>query len=163
MTEPESSTGHDASDGPDVITFPPVIFIAFYAIGYITDRAFPAELGMQSVRYAVGGLFLGASGALVFWAIAHFVRAKTHVDVRKPATALVTDGPYRLSRNPMYLAATLLYAGFAIIFSLPITLAFLAVCLTVLQIGVINREEVYLDRRFGDDYRQYRTRVRRWL
>jgi protein-S-isoprenylcysteine O-methyltransferase Ste14 len=159
MTEPVT----DASDAPDVVTFPPVIFIAFYAVGYITDRAFPAQFGTPFARFTIGGALILLSILLVTWAVARFLRAGTHMDVRKPATALVTDGPYRLSRNPMYLAATLLYAGFAIMFSLPFTLAFLPVCLTVLRIGIISREEAYLDRKFGDAYRNYKARVRRWL
>jgi len=150
-------------DSPDVLTFPPVIFIVFYVIGYVTDRAFPTDIGTAGARYAIGGALIACSAALVAWAVAHFVRAKTHVDVRKPAKALVTDGPYRLSRNPMYLAMTLLYAGFAVAFSLPITLGVLVPCLAVLHRGVIRREEIYLERKFGVAYRDYRARVRRWL
>ncbi|NQV80495.1 MAG: isoprenylcysteine carboxylmethyltransferase family protein [Alphaproteobacteria bacterium] len=150
-------------DSPDVLTFPPVIFIIFYVIGYVTDRAFPADLGTLDIRYAIGGVLIALSVALVAWAVTHFLRAKTHVDVRKPATALVTGGPYRLSRNPMYLAMTLLYAGFAVTFSLPITLTLLIPCLVLLHHGVISREETYLERKFGDEYRAYKARVRRWL
>ncbi len=150
-------------DSPDVLTFPPVIFIIFYVIGYVTDRAFPADLGTLDIRYAIGGVLIALSVALVAWAVTHFVRAKTHVDVRKPATALVSGGPYRLSRNPMYVAMTLLYAGFAVTFSLPITLALLIPCLVLLHHGVISREETYLERKFGDEYRAYKARVRRWL
>ncbi|MDA0652479.1 MAG: isoprenylcysteine carboxylmethyltransferase family protein [Proteobacteria bacterium] len=151
------------TDSPDVLTFPPVIFIVFYVIGYVTDRAFPADLGTAHARYAIGAVLLAISVALVAWAVAHFLRAKTHFDVRKPATSLVTDGPYRLSRNPMYLAMTLLYAGFAAAFSLPITLGLLVPCLALLHHGVISREEGYLERKFGDEYRDYKARVRRWL
>ena len=153
----------DGIDHPNVITYPPVIFMLFYGIGYLADRAFPVELGTLQIRYAIGGLLLAFSGVLVFWALARFIRAKTHVDVRKPATSLVTDGPYRLSRNPMYVALTLFYAGFAIAFSLPLTLGALIPCLIVMRRGVIDREEAYLDLKFGDDYRAYKARVRRWI
>jgi len=114
-------------------------------------------------RYAIGGALLAISGTLVAWAIASFVRAKTHVDVRKPATALVSDGPYRLSRNPIYVAMALFYAGFAVAFSLPITLGLLVPCLVLLTRGVICREESYLERKFGTEYLAYKARVRRWL
>ena len=150
-------------DAPDVITFPPVIFIIFYVIGYVTDRAFPANIGTAEFRYAIGGVLLAVSGVLVAWAVTQFVRAKTHVDIRRPATALVTNGPYRLSRNPMYVAMTLFYAGFAVVFSLPMTLALLIPCLVLLQRGVISPEEEYLERKFGDEYRDYKAQVRRWL
>lgn len=155
-------TGQD-TDAPNVLTFPPIIFIMFYVMGYVTDRAFPIEIGNPDTRWMAGGVLLALSIALVAWAVARFVRAKTHVDVRKPATALVSDGPYRLSRNPMYLAMTLFYAGFSVAFSLPLTLGFLIPCLVVLHYGVILREENYLEGKFGDGYRDYKSRVRRWV
>ena len=148
---------------PDVITFPPIIFAAFFVIGYVTDLAFPVTPDATALRYAAGAVLVALSAALVMWAGSRFVRARTPVDVRKPATALVTDGPYRLSRNPMYLAASLLYAGAAILGSLPWTLLLLAPCLVVIQIGIIRREERHLEERFGDAYRDYKSRVRRWL
>jgi len=159
MPEPDQ----EQADSPNVITFPPIIFFIFYIMGYVTDRAFPTDLGSSETRYSIGGVLLVVSGAIVVWAITHFIRAKTHVDVRKPAIALVTDGPYRFSRNPMYLAMTLLYGGFAAAFSLPITLGFLIPCLALLEYGVISREEIYLDRKFGQEYRNYKGRVRRWF
>jgi protein-S-isoprenylcysteine O-methyltransferase Ste14 len=148
---------------PDVITFPPIIFAAFFAIGYVTDLAFPVAPDAAVLRYAAGAVLVVLSTTLVLWAGSRFVRARTPVDVRKPATALVTDGPYRLSRNPMYLAASLLYAGAAILGSLPWTLLLLAPCLVVIQIGIIRPEERHLEERFGDAYRDYKGRVRRWL
>ena len=150
-------------DSPEVITLPPFIFLGFYVIGYISDRAFPTDFGTVYGRYVAGGLMLAISAALVVWSVACFVRAKTHVDVRKPATSLITDGPYRLSRNPIYLAMVLFYAGFAVVFSLSITLGLLVPCLALLHYGVISREETYLNRIFGDDYRAYKAKVRRWI
>ncbi|HEU5040160.1 MAG TPA: isoprenylcysteine carboxylmethyltransferase family protein, partial [Gemmatimonadales bacterium] len=76
---------------------------------------------------------------------------------------LVTDGPYRFTRNPMYLGFTLWYlAGTAWVNSLWL-LVLLPVVLLVMQRGVITREEAYLERRFGREYTEYRARVRRWL
>jgi protein-S-isoprenylcysteine O-methyltransferase Ste14 len=161
-TEPQQSDSTQA-DAPDVLTFPPVIFLIFYVIGYVTDRAFPTDFGTELMRYVAASLLLAFSGALVIWAITRFHKAKTHVDVRKPAIALVTDGPYRLSRNPMYVAMTLFYAGFAIVFSLPITLGLLIPCLALLYSGVISREETYLEGKFGKEYLDYKANVRRWL
>jgi len=156
MTAPEN-------DAPGVITFPPVIFAIFFVIGYITDLASPVALGARDIRHIAAAATIGGAVALVLWAGMRFVRARTHVDVRKPATALVTDGPYRLSRNPMYIAASLLYAGVALWLSLVWTLMALIPCLVVLHYGVIAREERYLEAKFGQRYLDYRTRVRRWL
>ena len=157
-------TNSDAHlDAPDVVTFPPIIFAIFFVIGYLTDLAFPTEIGAKDIRYLAGGAVIAAGVALAVWAISRMVRANTHIDVRKPATRLVTDGPYRVSRNPMYLAASLLYIGVTATIALPWTLTLLVPCLVTLNYGVIRREETYLEGKFDDDYRQYKSRVRRWI
>jgi protein-S-isoprenylcysteine O-methyltransferase Ste14 len=161
MTDkPDAQNGVDA---PDVLTFPPVIFAIFFVIGYVTDLAFPVETGFAELRLTGGAFMIILSIALVGWALSRFISAKTHVDVRKSATTLVTDGPYRLSRNPMYLAASLIYGGVAIILNMPWTLVLLIPCLITLYRGVIRREETYLEGKFGQPYRDYKNRVRRWL
>lgn len=149
--------------GPNVFTFPPVIYAGAFVMGYLTDRAFPNNLGYETPRQIVGWCLVALGCALAGWAIARFIRARTHVDVRKPATALVTDGPYRLTRNPMYVAAALLYAGIAIVYAKVFILAFLIPCLVVIDIFIIRREEAYLETVFGEPYRDFRRRVRRWL
>ena len=90
------------------------------------------------------------------------LRARTNIDPYKPATALVTGGPYRFTRNPIYVAMTLLYVGAALSFRIIPALILLPIALLLLQFGVIRREERYLEAKFGDRYRQYRSRVRRW-
>ncbi len=162
MTAPTDSPDRDDT-GPGVITFPPVIFGIFFVMGYVTDRAVPIALGMPLLREGAGDVAIGLAICLVVWAGGWFRRARTHIDVRKPATSLVTDGPYRFTRNPMYLAATLLYAGICLRMSLGWTLAALVPCLIAMHYGVIRREERYLERKFGEAYREYRSRVRRWI
>ena len=76
---------------------------------------------------------------------------------------MVTDGPYRYSRNPLYLRVTLLYLGFAFLVNDVWLLAVLPLVLIVLYVGVIRREERYLEAKFGDEYRAYKATVRRWL
>ncbi len=81
----------------------------------------------------------------------------------EPTTALVTGGPYRLSRNPAYLADTLLYGAIALLADAAWALVPLPLVLAVIQYGVILREERYLERRFGQDYRNLQARTRRWI
>jgi protein-S-isoprenylcysteine O-methyltransferase Ste14 len=81
----------------------------------------------------------------------------------KPTTALVTEGPFRYSRNPIYLALTLLYVGVALLINALWILLLIVPVLLVIRYGVIAREEAYLTRKFGDTYRQYTARVQRWL
>ena len=89
--------------------------------------------------------------------------AGTDVNPSLPATTLVIDGPFRFSRNPMYVARTILYLGLGLLMNALCVLAALVPLLLVMQYGVITREERYLEAKFGDAYRQYRSTVRRWL
>lgn len=91
------------------------------------------------------------------------VRAGTNVNPAKPATALVTTGPFRLSRNPLYVSLTLLYVGIALLFNAVMPWLLLPGVLWVVQYGVIKREEAYLEGRFGQAYLDYAAKVRRWL
>ncbi len=90
-------------------------------------------------------------------------RAGTSIKPTVPTTALVTTGPFRFSRNPLYVSVTLFYLGIAIAARSLWALALLLVVLVVMQRGVIDREERYLERRFGADYLRYKERVRRWI
>lgn len=103
------------------------------------------------------------SGALVRSAEAVMRRAGTNIRPDRPALALVTDGPFRVSRNPLYLATTGLYVAIALLIDTLWPLLLLPGVLLVLDWGVIRREERYLEAKFGDAYRVYRARVRRWI
>ena len=141
---------------------PPIIYAVPLVVGLLIHRWHPIRIlpiGLGA-PIGIGALLLGMVG---FSAVLSFRRAKTSPKPWKPTTALVTDGPYRLTRNPMYLGFTLLYLGIAFwvnsvwpVFSLPLILV-------VMQRAVIAREEAYLATLFGDEYRAYRRRVRRWI
>jgi protein-S-isoprenylcysteine O-methyltransferase Ste14 len=90
-------------------------------------------------------------------------RAQTAVDPSKPTTAIVSDGVFRFSRNPLYLSMTLLYISISLLFNALWALLLLLPLLVIVQIGVIQREEVYLERKFGDEYLRYKSQVRRWM
>ena len=91
------------------------------------------------------------------------LRARTHIDPYKPATTVVTTGPYRFTRNPLYLSVNILYVALCVVLGLTSSLVLLPVANVVLLYGVIKREERYLEAKFGDPYRVYRSHVRRWL
>ncbi len=95
--------------------------------------------------------------------VRRFRSANTSLQPWEPSAALITDGPYQLSRNPIYVCYTFLYLGVGFWANSIWPLAFLPLVLWVLHRIVISREEAYLERRFGDVYRAYRHRVRRWF
>jgi protein-S-isoprenylcysteine O-methyltransferase Ste14 len=153
-------------DNAGVRVPPPIIFALPLVAGLILHRfwplvAFPVATG--GVIRRVGAVLVVLALVLTYWAIFSFRRMGTTVVPVQPATALVLRGPYRFSRNPMYLAMTLLYLGISCWALAPWPLLFLPFVLIIIQRSVIGREEAYLGRRFGDDYRRYLTEVRRWI
>ena len=146
----------DATDNAGVAVPPPLVYALGFGIGYGLDRLKPVPLGLGWVL-AAAGVALAAS------AIALFRRAGTSPVPIQPTTALVVQGPYRFTRNPMYVGLAALYAGVTLLVDSLWPLLLLPVVLVVIRWRVITREEAYLERKFGDAYRAYTTRVRRWL
>ena len=111
----------------------------------------------------VGGAVFAIALALFAWAIATLTRTGSNVPTSMPTTTIVDAGPYRFTRNPIYLGMIVGLIGLAIAFdSLWLLVALMPFAL-VIRYGVVAREEAYLERKFGDVYRRYRSRVRRWL
>lgn len=151
------------SDTAGVVVRPPVLFLVCLMAGVLLEWALPPAR-LESLWLWGFGLFLIAGGAaLVVTAARHFHRAGTNVPTWRPTTTLVSTGPYRYTRNPIYIGLAAIYLGIAALAgSLWIALMVMP-SLLVLQFGVVLREEAYLERRFGEAYRDYRTRVRRWI
>lgn len=155
----------DSRDIPGVIAPPPLIFLAFllggWGLGHLLGEP---SLGLPDLWRRGGALVLFVTGLILEGAAgAHFHRAKTAVEPWKPSTALVTGGLYRFTRNPIYLGFAIIYLGLAVGMDSPVAMAMLVPCLIVVDRFVIAREEAYLERKFGEPFRAYKTRVRRWL
>ena len=148
-----------------VIAPPPLIFLAFLALAALLELLVPSPTVtlFPHARYVAGavlfiiGLLIGIAGVRGLRA------AATNISTDLPTTALVVDGIYGQSRNPLYLAMTLAYIGLAVAAGSAWAIALLLPLLVLMHVGVISREEGYLEREFGDMYRQYKSRVRRWL
>jgi protein-S-isoprenylcysteine O-methyltransferase Ste14 len=150
-------------DNPGVIAPPPLIYAGALAAGLLANRLYPISFLPRPVSRALGWSAVLAGLAIGFLGFREMKRAETNVDPYKPTTAIVEAGPYRYTRNPLYVGMTLIYAGFtARANALPAALV-LPAALAVMRRGVIEREERYLERKFGDEYLQYKARVRRWL
>jgi protein-S-isoprenylcysteine O-methyltransferase Ste14 len=115
------------------------------------------------VRWAVGGGSALLGIAIVSAGIRNFSLAATPVPSNQPVRALVTTGIHGWSRNPIYVGMCLLYAGIGVAAGSPWVLILALPLAITLRYGVVAREETYLERRFGDAYRDYKARVRRWL
>lgn len=154
-----------ARDNPGLIAPPPLIYISFLALGWglgelVGGPGFGLTLETRrvvAIVLIVGGLLLDGAAA------GHFRRIGTAVEPWKPSTRLAIDGLFRFSRNPIYVGFAITYAGLAIAMDSPIALASLIPCLFVIDRFVIQREERYLEAKFGESYSAYRRSVRRWL
>ncbi|MFI5356536.1 MAG: methyltransferase family protein [Opitutales bacterium] len=152
-----------AIDAPGVIAFPPLIFLVSALIGGGSHCLFPMPLPPVLPWRLVGGLFALAAASLALAARNQMITAGTNIRPDKPATAIVTGGPYRFTRNPMYLALCLLHLGIGFMLRDFVPVGLTLVLAAVFQAGVIVREERYLEAKFGEVYTSYRRRVRRWL
>ncbi len=153
----------ESQDRAGVITPPPIIYLIALAIGLLVDWLYPFQVLPTPFVIGIGLLLIAAAGPIVISALRAFSRAKTTFDVRKPTSAIVTNGPYRFSRNPGYVSLTLLYGGIACLVNSLWVLLMVVPAVTVMHFGVIKREERYLEAKFGDEYREYKTTVRRWV
>ena len=149
--------------GPGVPIPPPAVYLGYFLAGLLIDRRVPAPFLPQIVQYVVGGLVVAASVVIAAISILAFRRAKTAFNVYKPATALVTDGVFRYSRHPGYLAATLLYVGAALLVDSGWILGLVLLPIHWTDRKAIRREEAHLAAQFGDDFRRYKQAVRRWI
>lgn len=150
-------------DTSNAITLPPFIYLGFLAVGLLLDFALPYPLLPNMVQFPLGAVIIVGSFAILPFAFFRFRAAGTSVHVHQPTTAIVTDGAYRFSRNPIYLAMTLLIAGIGVAVDGVWVIAMLAPTLVVMHYGVIAREEGYLEAKFGEEYLKYKRSVRRWI
>ena len=157
MTETEKR------DTAGVIAPPPLIFLGGLAAGFGLEALLPGGTLPDVLRWAGGGVLMLAGLALLVAFDRAFHRKHTPAEPWKPTTAIVTGGPYRLTRNPGYLGMALVYVAIALFADAPWALVPLPVVIALIDRGVIAREERYLERRFGTEYTDYRATVRRWL
>jgi len=155
-----------APDSPGVHLPPPFIFVAAVGGGIMLHRAVPLPLLPASLRaaaVAAGWLLLAGGLVVSIQAILSFRRARTSVMPNRPARRLVTHGPYRFSRNPMYMSLTMQGLGLSFLVNTLWSVLFLFPGLVALYFLVVRSEERYLGKTFGEEYAAYRSRVRRWL
>jgi protein-S-isoprenylcysteine O-methyltransferase Ste14 len=153
-------------DGPNVIVFPPIIVVVTVALAVALQWLAPLDLLARidpTCRWAVGSLVLVAGVFPTIAGAVTLLRHGTNVLPSRPATALITGGIYRWTRNPMYTGGAPVMIGIAIIFALDWLPVLMIPSWLTLHFGVVRREEAYLEQKFGDAYRRYRVQVPRYF
>lgn len=159
----QRDAGMNGSDHPEVVAIPPVIYAGAFGLGLILEGVSRTDVPGAALRFGLGGLLLVLGLGLMGLALRAFRAAGTHVEVYLPASALVVTGPYRFTRNPIYIGMTLAYLGAGLLTDSLWVLLLVLPVLGVMHYGVVLREEAYLTAKFGDAYRRYTRAVRRWF
>ena len=152
-----------STDHSGVVVPPPAIYVAFFLVGMALQRYVPVPRLPIGTGRVLGAVLMLSWLLLTTWSFKCLWASATSVVPVRPTTAIVIEGPYRFTRNPMYLGLLLLYVGVACWFGLVWPLLLAPVLMWVIGVSVVGREERYLTRKFGDEYRRYQEHVRRWL
>ena len=157
--------GSGAADVAGVIALPPLIFLRFLLAATVLEAFVPLPfLAAHALARYLAGAALAAGGfVMIGMGTRRFVAAGTNIPPYLPTTALVVDGIYGRTRNPLYLGTTLVYLGLSVAAGSLWAIVLVVPLLWVINVGVVAREERYLERKFGDAYRAYKARVRRWV
>jgi len=153
-------------DHPPVVVRPPILFGGTLVLALIIEGLAPLGPGLgggSGRAVAVGLSFAVLGGALLAMAANRFNQAGTNLPTWEPTLALVEDGPFRFSRNPIYIGLLLIYFGIATALTSVWAMLFLPGLLAIMHYGIVLREETYLAEKFGAAYKSYQARVPRWL
>jgi protein-S-isoprenylcysteine O-methyltransferase Ste14 len=153
----------DGRDNAGVLAPPPLIFAVPLLLGLLLKRRFPVPFLPRDAARVLGLPLLGGGGLLLGWFFRTMRSAETPIDPREPASSIVTGGPFRYTRNPAYLGMAMIFAGVSCLANALPAMMLLPAALLTIQRGVIEREERYLKREFGEEYLRYKAQTRRWI
>ena len=158
------SENNTDKDAPNVVVHPPIALALAVAAALVLSWLLPLPFIPDFVpRLALGLLLFILALVTVMWSGRTFRKANTQILTSQPASKIVDHGPYRYSRNPIYVASLLGLIGLAVFFDSLWFIVALVVMYAVIRFGVIAQEEIYLESKFGALYLDYKKRVRRWL
>ena len=154
----------EQGDGAQVRLHPPALYLVAVLLGIALHWLWALEFARRSsVRIALGVALLCGGVALLGSALSAFRRIGQHPDPRKPTPVITRDGPYRFTRNPMYLGGSLIQLGLGVALGNAWIVLLLVPALALIHHRVILPEEAYLEKKFGEDYACFKASVRRWI
>jgi len=164
-TKPQSSSPSNAArDTANLgVVRPPLVYLVSVVVGLLIQLVIPLPFLPRTLATPAGATLTVIATALLSYSVKEFRAAGTPVPARKPTTMIVRTGPYRFTRNPIYLAFSLLQLGIAIWVNSVWLMVTLVVAVALMHYVVIPREEQYLERKFSRQYLDYKACVRRWL
>ena len=142
-------------DHPRVLAPPPVIALVMIFAGFAAGLIKSLHFISGAPRYVTGAALMAVSLIIILWAFFKFRKAGTNVDVRKPTTGIVTDGLYAYSRNPIYVGLVIFLFAVSVLLDNLWIIIFIPAFVIIMRRGVIEREEIYLEEKFGAEYTDY--------
>ena len=162
--QPLGDSGPDAPpDHAGVAFHPPILLVSFLLLGFGLRAIVPLSFAPEQSVAFIGPTIVVASFAMFFWAIATMRRSGASIPTGEPTDVIVRSGPYRYSRNPIYVSMVALLIGVGVWGNTLWLIGLAVLAAYLLSWGVISREEGYLERKCGSDYTSYKSQVRRWL
>lgn len=156
-------TDMDRSESSGIHFPPPFLYVGLFVLGLLLERAAPAVSLPRTPSLLIAAVLLVPGFGLLFWSLALFLRARTSPLPMRPTSSIVRSGPYRWTRNPMYLGMLLIDLGVALWFDVFWALVLAPAVIPLVNLLVIRKEERYLEATFGDEYRRFKAQVRRWI
>jgi protein-S-isoprenylcysteine O-methyltransferase Ste14 len=153
----------DEPDNPGIRVPPPPVYLLALFLGLLLDRKAHVPFLPRGVARVLGWPLVGGGIALAAWFVRTMRGVDTTIRIDKPVSSLVQNGPFRYSRNLGYVALAMIYTGIAVLRNALWAILLLPLVVYVIQREVIEREERYLERTFGEEYLAYKARVRRWV
>ena len=153
----------DNQDNPGIKVPPPLIYVLPLVSGLLLDRRTHVPFLPRSAARGLGWSLIGSGVVLSRWFLRTMRDADAPIRTDRPVPGLTTEGPFRYTRNPGYLSLAMIYAGIAVLRNALWAILLLPLVVYVIQREVIGREERYLERTFGEEYLEYKARVRRWV
>ncbi len=138
-------------------------FIILLVLSVLLNFVFPVPVFLSSPFTYSGFLIIGFGFVLALWSRSLFLKNATTLQLSEEPASLITSGPFRLSRNPIYLGMTSILLGVAVLQGTLVTLAFPIIFVALIEFFIIPGEERKLEKLFGEPYREYRKSVRRWI
>ncbi|MDP2741640.1 MAG: methyltransferase [bacterium] len=162
----ENSNPTNQKDGVNVVVKPPILFLAFLALGIVLRFMVKLTILSESrvdYGYFAGGLLILSGVSLIIWSVKTFKKFGETPHHGKPIHKIIASGPFKFTRNPMYLSMTSIYIGLSMIINTYWLLLFLPIMLIILHYRVILREEKYLEKKLKKEYVPYKSQVRRCI
>lgn len=154
---------HTNTDHPHVVLNPFIIYFGLAVAAVLLQKYLPLPFIPAQAARITGAVMVVLNFIFGLPALIGMLRAKTSPNPGRPATSLLLSGPYKISRNPMYIGLTLLFAGLLFYFQNPWGLFFVPAAIWLITVWVVLPEEKYLEKKFGEEYIRYRSSVRRWI